>query len=89
MMANLKSSIKDIKLNTKRRNENVVFKSRVKNSIKNLEKAISAGDKELANKLLKETIVNIDKAYSKGLIKENTRNRQKSRLSNKVKEMNK
>lgn len=88
-MANLKSSIKDIKLNTKRRNENVVFKSRVKNSIKNLEKAISAGDKELANKLLKETIVNIDKAYSKGLIKENTRNRQKSRLSNKVKEMNK
>ncbi len=88
-MANLKSSIKDIKLNTKRRNENVVFKSRVKNSIKNLEKAILTGDKELANKLLKETIVNIDKAYSKGLIKENTRNRQKSRLSNKVKEMNK
>ncbi len=72
-MANLKSSIKDIKLNQKRKEENVVFKSRVKNSIKKL----------------KETIVNIDKAYSKGLIKENTRNRQKARLTKKVKEMDK
>ena len=72
-MANLKSSIKDIKLNQKRKEENVVFKSRVKNSIKNLEK----------------TIANNDKAYSKGLIKENTRNRQKARLTKKVKEMDK
>ena len=88
-MANLKSSKKAIKVNAKKEKANVVFTSRVKNSIKKLEKAIAANEKEKANELLKETKVNIDKAHSKGLIKENTRNRQKSRLTKRVKEMTK
>lgn len=88
-MANIKSSIKGNKVNEKKKNNNVVFTSRVKNSIKKLEKAILAKDKEKADSLLKETNVNIDKAHGKGLLKKNTRDRQKSRLTKKVKEMNK
>lgn len=88
-MANIKSSIKGIKVSEKKAKNNVVFLSRVKNSIKKLEKAVLANDDVKAKELLKESNVNIDKAYSKGLLKDNTRNRQKTRLSKKVKEMKK
>lgn len=88
-MANLKASKKAIKVSKKKADANVVFTSRVKNSVKKLEKAITANEKDKANELLKETNINIDKAYSKGLMKENTRNRKKSRFTKKVKEMNK
>ncbi|NLA32348.1 MAG: 30S ribosomal protein S20 [Mollicutes bacterium] len=88
-MANLKASKKAIKVSEKKAKQNVVFTSRVKNSTKKLEKAILANDKEQANELLKQTKTNIDQAYGKGLMKENTKNRKKARLTKKVKEMGK
>jgi len=88
-MANIKSSIKSIKVSGKKEKNNVVFTSRVKNSIKKLEKEVATKDKEKASNLLKDAQVNIDKAFSKGLMKKNARDRQKSRLTKKVKEMNK
>lgn len=87
-MANIKSSKKAIKQITKITLNNHELKARVKNSIKNLEKAIASKNKEEATKLYKTVQVNIDKAQAKGLVKKNTAAREKSRLNNKVKEMN-
>lgn len=86
-MANIKSSKKAIKVIAKKTENNHELKARVKNCIRLCDKAIEAGDKENAQKLLTDTQKYIDRAVSKGLVKRNTADRQKSRLSNKVKEM--
>lgn len=88
-MPNIKSSKKSVKTDKIQTAANTSYTSRMKNSIKKLEKAIKANDKEKANGILKTTISNLDKCSSKGLIKKNTCARQKARLNKKVKEMNK
>ncbi len=87
-MPNLKSSIKSEKVSNKKAKANVVYTSRVKNSIKSVEKSVANKDAKATKDLTKKAIINIDKAYQKGLMKNNARNRQKSRLMKKVKEMN-
>ena len=86
-MANIKSSKKAIKQIAKRTENNHELKARVKNAIRLCDKAIDSGDKESAKKLLADVQKYMDKAFSKGLVKRNTVDRQKSRLSKKVKEM--
>lgn len=86
-MANIKSSKKAIKVIAKKTENNHELKARVKNLIKETEKAIASSDKEKANALLKDVQKYLDQAVSKGLVKSNTADRQKSRLSNKVKNM--
>ena len=87
-MPNIKSSKKTVKTDKVQTAANTSYTSRMKNSIKKLEKAIKANDKEKANDMLKTTISNLDKCSNKGLIKKNTCARQKARLNKKVKEMN-
>jgi small subunit ribosomal protein S20 len=86
-MPNIKSSKKAVKVIAKKTDNNHELKARVKNLIKNCDLAIKAGDKEKADSLFNEMKKNIDHAVSKGLIKSNTSARQKSRLSNKIKNM--
>ena len=86
-MANIKSSKKAIKVIAKKTDNNHELKARVKNLIKDCDKAILANDTETAKALLADTQKFIDQAVSKGLMKDNTANRQKSRLTQKVKEM--
>ena len=86
-MPNIKSSKKAVKVIAKKTDAAHEYKARVKNSIKNCEKAIATKDVEAAQKIVKDVQKNIDKAASKGLIKKNTANRQKSRLTKKVKDM--
>lgn len=86
-MANLKSSKKAIKVTAKKTLANHEYKARVKNDIKACEKAITSNDKKLATELYKTLQKDIDKALQKGLIKENTVNREKTRLNSKLKEM--
>jgi len=86
-MPNIKSSKKAVKVIAKKTENNHEMKARVKNLIKNCEKAIAAADKEKANDLFKEIQKVIDQAVSKGLVKSNTADRQKARLSLKVKNM--
>ena len=88
-MANIKSAKKAIKVTKKVTANNHELKARVKNTIKDCEKAIAANDKERATSTLKTMQKVIDKAQAKGLVKKNTASRQKSRLNNKVKEMSK
>ena len=86
-MPNVKSSKKAVKVIAKKTENNHELKARIKNLIKNCEKAISAGDKEAALNKFKDIQKNIDQAVSKGLIKNNTADRQKARLNLKVKNM--
>ena len=86
-MPNIKSSKKAVKVIAKKTDENHELKMRVKNLIKACEKEISAGNKEKATKTFKELQKNIDKAYQKGLIKENKVDREKQRLNAKIKNM--
>ena len=86
-MANIKSSKKAIKVIAKKTENNHELKARVKNLIKDTEKAIAANDKEKANAMFKDVQKYLDQAVSKGLIKSNTSDKQKARLSNKVKNM--
>lgn len=83
----IKSSKKSVKTDKAQTVKNNFYTKTVKNAIKNTEKAISAGDKETASKNYKTFVAAIDKACSKGLIKQNTCDRQKSRLNKKIKEM--
>ena len=85
----IKSSKKAVKVIDKKTKRNQLFTSQSKNSIKKLEKAIAEKNNDLAAKGLKTAVKNIDTAYSKGLVKKNTRDRQKARLTKKVKEMSK
>ena len=80
-------SKKAVKVIAKKTEENHELKARVKNLIKSCEKAIASGSVEEANKEFKELQKNIDKALQKGLIKENTVNREKQRLNAKIKNM--
>lgn len=77
-MANIKSSIKRIKTNEKKRKSNVPVKSTMKGSVKRIEK--TEDKKEALRKATKA----IDKAAKKGIIKKETAARKKSRLAKKV-----
>ena len=84
-MANIKSSKKAIKVIAKKTENNHEAKAAVKNLIKDIEKALLANDTEKANGLYKTFQSAIDDAVSKGLIKKETAAREKSRLSQKIK----
>lgn len=86
-MANIKSSKKAIKVIAKRTENNHEPKMRVHNLIKNIEKEIASNNKENATTLNKDLQKYTDKAVSKGLIKKNTANREKSRINEKIKNM--
>jgi len=86
-MPNLKSSKKSMKTERKQQVSNTAYTSKVKNSMKRLEKAVKDKDNAKAKDELKTVIKDIDKCTSKGLMKKNTSDRQKSRLNKKVKEM--
>ena len=66
---------------------NILVDSRMKNSIKKLERTIKEGNKEESVKVLNTTLKNIDKAQSAGLIHKNNAARKKSRLTKTVNSM--
>ena len=86
-MPNIKSAKKRVLTNKRQCEENVLVGSRMKNSIKKLERNIKEGNKEQSTKELKVTLKNIDKALNAGLLKKNTAARRKSRLTKSVNAM--
>ena len=63
-MANIKSSKKAIKVIAKKTDNNHELKARVKNLIKDCDKAIASNDKEKAATLLSDTQKYVDQAVS-------------------------
>ena len=83
-MANIKSAKKSVLVNRKKAERNKSIKSAVKTSIKKVEVAIEAKDKEAAVAALQNAISTIDKAATKGVYHKNTAARKVSRLSKAV-----
>ncbi|MCR4752064.1 MAG: 30S ribosomal protein S20 [Eubacterium sp.] len=83
-MANIKSAKKRILVNQKKADRNKAIKSAVKTSIKHVEAAVAAGDKEAAEKALLKATSAIDKAESKGVYHKNNASRKVSRISKAV-----
>ena len=86
-MPNMKNAEKKILVDGKREDTNNMYVATMKNSIKKVEKAVAAKDKEKANDALKCAIKAIDKAAKNGTTKKNTCARNKSRLTKKVNAM--
>ena len=83
-MANIKSAKKRVLVNRKKAERNKSIKSAVKTSIRRVEAAIEAKDKEAASAALLNAISTIDKAASKGVYHKNNCARKVSRLSKAV-----
>ena len=86
-MANIKSAIKRAKQNIKLRSHNSSARSMFRTYVKNVIKAVEAGNLEAAKAAYALAQPIIDKATSKGLIHKNKASRIKSRLSARVKAM--
>ena len=86
-MANVKNAKKKIKQINKVTLANQQLKSTVKNAIKETDKAVAAGNKERAEDRLKLAIKSLDNAKVKGLVHKNKVDREKSRLTKKVNNM--
>ena len=83
-MANIKSAKKRILVNQTKAARNKSIKSAVKTSIKKVEAAVVAKDKEAAVAALANAISTIDKAATKGVYHKNNAARKVSRLSKAV-----
>lgn len=83
-VANLKSAVKRIRTNEKKRIQNRVVKSDMRTHIKRLEQLIQTNDVENAKEAYAQTVRKIDKAVQKGVIHRNNGNRQKTRLAKKI-----
>lgn len=79
-MPNIKSAKKELRKSIKRRAFNKKVKENFKDLVKKSRKAIKTKDGQ-AKSLMAKTLKALDKAAQKGIIKKNTRDRKKSRLS--------
>jgi small subunit ribosomal protein S20 len=81
LASGLKRVRQDVKLNA----HNTSLRSKFRTAIKNVQKAVIAGDKTKAAELFKSAQSTIDSIADKGLFHKNKAARHKSRLSAKVK----
>lgn len=80
-MANTRSAEKQQRQAEKARERNRAGKSKLRTQIKKVRSAIEAGDHEQVRSVMSETHSAIDKAARKKIIRANTADRYKSRLS--------
>ncbi|WP_076464572.1 30S ribosomal protein S20 [Actinomyces mediterranea] len=83
-MANIKSQMKRIRTNEKRRLRNQSVKSELKTLVRKTREAVEAGDKEAAVEALRVASRKLDKAVSKGIIHKNQAANRKSKLARRV-----
>jgi small subunit ribosomal protein S20 len=83
-MPNIKSAIKRVKTNNKKREHNAAQKSALRTAIKTFESLVEKKEVEAAQQALTVVMKKLDKAAARGLIHKNAASRQKSRLSKKL-----
>jgi small subunit ribosomal protein S20 len=86
-VANIKSQIKRIKTNEKRRVRNKSVKSSVKTAIRKFREAAEAGEKDKAIELLRDASKKLDKAASKGVIHANQAANKKSAMAKRANQL--
>jgi small subunit ribosomal protein S20 len=79
-MAITKGAKKAVRSSERKRVFNIRRNNTMRDVIKDIKKAIEAGEAEKAKNLLPTVYKAIDKAAKRGVIKSNTANRKKSRL---------
>ncbi len=84
-MANIKSAQKRARQAEKTRKHNMGLRSRMRTQIKNVLKAVEAGDKDAAQTAYKSAVPVIDSMVNKGIVNKNKAARHKSRLNKMVK----
>ncbi|MBI4611806.1 MAG: 30S ribosomal protein S20 [Candidatus Rokubacteria bacterium] len=82
-MANIRSALKRMRQNEKRRLRNRTVRSRVRTAVKEARAALGQKSQD-AGSLVKEAIRSLDKAVSKGVIHKNTAARKKSALASRL-----
>jgi len=87
-MPNIKTAIKRVKINEKKRVQNITVKSAMRTSVKKVEAAIVTNDATAAATTFAAAASKLDKAASKGLIHKNAAARKKSRLMKKMNTLN-
>jgi len=80
-MPNTKSAIKAARQNLKHRTINLTAKDKIRKATKAYKKAVTAGNKDEAAKLLSVAFAALDKAAKKNIIHKNNASRHKSRLA--------
>ena len=83
-MPNIKSQIKRVKTNEKRRQFNASYKASMRTAIKNVEVAIETKNVEAAKEAYNTANKKLDKAVAKGICHKNFAARQKSRKKKKI-----
>jgi len=86
-MANIKSARKRARQAVVRRDHNMSLRTAARTAIKDVKKAIAAGDKKAATAALVKSQAVIDRIASKGVMHRNAAARQKSRLAHAIKAM--
>jgi len=86
-MANTASARKRSRQSEKQRQHNASLRSELRTAVKNVRKAIEAGDKTAARGVLQSATGTIDRIADKNIIHKNKAARHKSRLSAAVKGM--
>lgn len=84
-MANTRSAKKMVRKIATRTAVNTARRSRMRTFVRRVEEAIASGDKDAAQKALRDAQPEIMRAASKGLIHKNTSARKVSRLTKRVK----
>jgi small subunit ribosomal protein S20 len=75
-----KSVLKRIRQTARRTERNRAARTRVRTAIKSFRAALAQADPAAAGRLLPATVSLLDRAIRKGVLRENTANRYKSRL---------
>lgn len=83
-MAQIKSQMKRILTNDKRKLANASFKTSLKTALKNVDAAIASKDKDAAIAALNLAYMKLDKSVTKNIHHKNYANREKSRLAQNV-----
>ena len=87
-MANHKSALKRARQSEVRRVRNKSYKTKVKNTVKEVRDAVADGSAEKASESLKNAVSIIQKTGSKGVIHKNKAARKISRLARQVNQLN-
>ena len=80
-MANIKSQIKRVKTNEKRRQRNKSVRSAVRTAVRRFREAAASGDTEKTVELQRAAAKALDKAASKGVIHKNQAANRKSAMA--------
>ncbi|HEU5033164.1 MAG TPA: 30S ribosomal protein S20 [Mycobacteriales bacterium] len=86
-MANIKSQIKRIGQNERRRVRNKAVKSELKTAVRRFREAAAVGDSDTANTALRTASRLLDKAASKGVIHKNQAANRKSAMAQRVRSL--